>query len=98
VQGDSHRFATAVLAEAARFRLPGREPRQAGPDRGTVLPIASGGRQKALPHEWRSTGSGAPRGNTNAPWHGFYTRQALAERQQVRKAKRQSRELLQKMK
>jgi hypothetical protein len=42
--------------------------------------------------------SGAPRGNTNALKHGLYTRQAMAERQQVRKLMRQSRELLQKMK
>ena len=42
-------------------------------------------------------GSGAPRGNQNALKHGFYTREALAERRRVQDLLRQSRELLQKI-
>ncbi len=39
-------------------------------------------------------GSGAPRGNTNALKHGLYTRQAIAERRQLRALLKQSRALL----
>jgi hypothetical protein len=39
-------------------------------------------------------GSGAPRGNKNALKHGLYTREAIAERQQLRGLMRQSRKLL----
>jgi len=39
-------------------------------------------------------GSGAPRGNKKALKHGFFTREAIAERQQLRELVRQSRKLL----
>jgi glucans biosynthesis protein len=39
-------------------------------------------------------GSGAPRGNKNALKHGVYTREAIAQRRQVRDMIRQSRALL----
>jgi hypothetical protein len=39
-------------------------------------------------------GSGAPRGNRNAQKLGFYTREAIARRRQLRELMRQSRELL----
>jgi hypothetical protein len=39
-------------------------------------------------------GSGAPRGNSNALKHGYYTRTAMAERRQIRELIRQSRKLL----
>ena len=39
-------------------------------------------------------GSGAPRGNRNALKHGLYTREAIAERKQVRLLIRQSRKLI----
>jgi uncharacterized protein YjcR len=39
-------------------------------------------------------GSGAPRGNKNALKHGLYTREAIAERRQVRGLIRQSRMLI----
>jgi uncharacterized protein YjcR len=39
-------------------------------------------------------GSGAPRGNKNALKHGFFTREAIAERRQLRQLIRQSRNLL----
>jgi len=39
-------------------------------------------------------GSGAPRGNKNALKHGFFTREAIAERQRLRELVRQSRKLL----
>jgi uncharacterized protein YjcR len=39
-------------------------------------------------------GSGAPRGNRNALKHGLYTREAIAQRRQLRELMRQSRELL----
>jgi uncharacterized protein YjcR len=39
-------------------------------------------------------GSGAPRGNKNALKHGFFTREAIAERRQLRELLRQSRDLL----
>jgi hypothetical protein len=39
-------------------------------------------------------GSGAPRGNKNAQKHGLYTREAIAQRRQLRELMRQSRELL----
>jgi glucans biosynthesis protein len=41
-----------------------------------------------------AAGSGAPRGNRNAFKHGLYTREAIAERRQVRDLLRQSRKLL----
>jgi len=40
-------------------------------------------------------GSGAPRGNKNAVKHGLYTREAIAQRRQLRELIRQSRQLLQ---
>jgi hypothetical protein len=40
-------------------------------------------------------GSGAPRGNKNALKHGFYTREAIEERRQLRALVRQSRMLIQ---
>ena len=40
-------------------------------------------------------GSGAPRGNKNAVKHGLYTREAIAQRRQLRELIRQSRKLLQ---
>jgi uncharacterized protein YjcR len=39
-------------------------------------------------------GSGAPRSNKNALKHGFFTREAIAERRQLRQLIRQSRNLL----
>ncbi len=39
-------------------------------------------------------GSGAPRGNKNALKYGFFTREAIAERRQLRELLRQSRKLL----
>jgi glucans biosynthesis protein len=42
-----------------------------------------------------AAGSGAPRGNKNAFKHGRYTREAIAERQQLRALLRQSRSLIQ---
>jgi uncharacterized protein YjcR len=39
-------------------------------------------------------GSGAPRGNKNALKHGFFTREVIAERRQLRELLRQSRNLL----
>jgi glucans biosynthesis protein len=38
--------------------------------------------------------SGAPRGNKNAQKHGFYTREAIAQRQQLAELMRQSRKLI----
>jgi glucans biosynthesis protein len=42
----------------------------------------------------RAPGSGAPPGNKNALKHGFFTREAIAERRQLRELLRQSRKLL----
>jgi len=39
-------------------------------------------------------GSGAPQGNQNALKHGLYTREAMAERRQIRALIRQSNKLL----
>jgi glucans biosynthesis protein len=39
-------------------------------------------------------GSGAPHGNKNALKHGFFTREAIAERRQLRELLRQSGNLL----
>ena len=39
-------------------------------------------------------GSGAPHGNTNAVKHGLYTRDAIAQRQQLAELMRQSRRLI----
>ena len=39
-------------------------------------------------------GSGAPRGNKNAFKHGRYTREAIAERGQIRELVRQTRKLI----
>jgi uncharacterized protein YjcR len=39
-------------------------------------------------------GSGAPRGNKNALKHGDYTREAIAERGQIRNLVQQSRKLV----
>ena len=39
-------------------------------------------------------GSGAPLGNKNALKHGFFAREAIAERRQLRELLRQSRDLL----
>ena len=39
-------------------------------------------------------GSGAPRGNKNALKHGRYTREAIAERGQIRELVRQTRKLI----
>ena len=39
-------------------------------------------------------GSGAPQGNKNALKHGLYTREAMAERRQIRDLIRQSNKLL----
>jgi len=41
-------------------------------------------------------GSGAPRGNKNALKHGLYTREAIAQRRQLRQLIRQSRNTLMK--
>jgi uncharacterized protein YjcR len=45
-----------------------------------------------------AAGSGAPRGNQNALKSGFYTRQAKAERKNIRTLLRHSRDLIQKVK
>ncbi len=45
-----------------------------------------------------ASGSGAPRGNKNAFKHGTYSQEAIAERRDLAKFIRQSRELLQKIK
>jgi hypothetical protein len=42
----------------------------------------------------RNHRSGAPRGKKNALKHGFFTREAIAERRQLRELIRQSRKLL----
>jgi glucans biosynthesis protein len=42
-----------------------------------------------------AAGLGAPRGNKNAHKHGRYTREAIAERRQLRSLLRQSRSLIQ---
>jgi glucans biosynthesis protein len=39
-------------------------------------------------------GSGAPRGNKNALKHGRYSREALAEREQIRELLRQTRKVM----
>jgi uncharacterized protein YjcR len=39
-------------------------------------------------------GSGAPRGNKNAKKHGLYTREAIAQRQQLAELMQQSRKLI----
>jgi hypothetical protein len=44
-----------------------------------------------------AAGSGAPRGNKNALKDGLHTREALAERKQLRTLMRQSRLLIQKI-
>jgi uncharacterized protein YjcR len=43
-------------------------------------------------------GSGAPRGNQNARRHGLFTRDAIAERKQIRALLGEARKLLQTMK
>lgn len=43
-------------------------------------------------------GSGPPRGNSNARKHGMFTRDAIAERQQVQALLGEARKLLQEMK
>jgi uncharacterized protein YjcR len=43
-------------------------------------------------------GSGAPRGNQNARWHGLFTRDAIAERKQIQALLAEARKLLQAMK
>ena len=45
-----------------------------------------------------AAGSGAPRGNKNAVTHGFYIREAKAERQKIRSLVLHSRDLIQKVK
>src|SRR5215469_4774733 len=45
-----------------------------------------------------AAGSGAPRRNKNAVTHGFYTREAKAERQKIRNLVLHSRDLIQKVK
>jgi hypothetical protein len=42
-------------------------------------------------------GSGAPRGNTNAVKDGFYTREAIAQRRQLKQLIKQSREFMSKI-
>ncbi|HJZ66969.1 MAG TPA: HGGxSTG domain-containing protein [Blastocatellia bacterium] len=44
-----------------------------------------------------AAGSGAPRGNKNAVTHGFYSRKAKAERQNIRSLVRHSRDLIRKV-
>jgi uncharacterized protein YjcR len=41
-----------------------------------------------------AAGSGAPRGNKNARKHGLYTRDAIAQRRQVRELMRQAQSLV----
>ena len=43
-------------------------------------------------------GTGAPKGNKNAIKHGFYTREAIAERKKIRQLIRQSEKLLRELK
>ena len=44
-----------------------------------------------------ASGSGAPRGNSNARTHGLFTRDAISEREQVRALLGEARKLLQKL-
>jgi hypothetical protein len=55
---------------------------------------AVGGKKRCRMHGG-APGSGAPRGNTNALKNGRYTREAIAERRQLRELLRQSRRLIQ---
>jgi hypothetical protein len=57
---------------------------------------AVGGKKRCRMHGG-ATGSGAPRGNTNALKNGLYTREALEERRQLRDLIRQSRDLVNKI-
>ena len=58
---------------------------------------AVGGKTRCRMHGG-ALGSGAPRGNQNALKHGLYTREAMAQRRQLRDLMRQSRSLLLKIK
>jgi hypothetical protein len=59
------------------------------------LQVAGGCRQKRCRMHGGSAGSGAPRGNKNALKHGHYTREAIAERRQLRSLLRQSASFIQ---
>lgn len=85
--------------------MTGRHPRNTAPMRASLRcgaktrsgrpcqsPAVSGKRRCRM--HGGAAGSGAPRGNQNALKHGHYTREALAERQQLQALIRQSRKLL----
>ena len=55
--------------------------------------LAVQGKKRCRMHDG-APGSGAPRGNKNALKHGLYTREAIAERQNIRVLMRESRKLL----
>jgi len=55
------------------------------------------GRKKRCRMHGGAPGSGAPRGNKNALKHGLYTREAIAQRRQLRELMRQSHMLLRKI-
>ena len=65
---------------------------------GKSLHVARGKWEQAMPDAWRAAGSGAPRGNKNAVTHGYYTREAKAERQKIRSLVLHSRDLIRKVK
>jgi uncharacterized protein YjcR len=52
------------------------------------------GRPQGSPHVG-APGSGAPRGNQNARQHGLFTREAIAERKQIRTLLGEARKLMQ---
>ena len=58
------------------------------------LHVAGRAWQEALPDAWGAAGSGAPKGNQNALKSGFFTRQAIEERKQVRALLRNAQKFL----
>ena len=60
------------------------------------MPAVSG-RKRCRMHGG-ATGSGAPRENRNARTHGLFTRDAIAERRQIRALLGEARKLLEEMK
>jgi len=60
---------------------------------GTCKSPVVGGKKRCRMHGG-APGSGAPQGNKNAVKHGLYTREAIAQRRQLRELIRQSRNLL----
>ena len=64
---------------------------------GSCRSPAVGGKKRCRMHGG-AAGSGAPRGNQNALKHGLFTKDAIAERKQVRALMEQARKLLQDIK